>query len=122
MKVFGTAPGFPRSLRRRPLIEFLPPERGHPRALFGGQPITCVRHADQCTQEEIRRLAVEPGDCDQPSEIDQVMNPQALFFAVLAHLFSTLPPITTPSPAAARRVRSPTAPVRNIVRPSSADC
>src|ERR1700722_7195702 len=88
MKVFGTAPGLPRSLRRRPLVEFLPPERGHPRALFGGQPITFVRQAHQCTQQKIGRLAVEPGDRDQPSEIDQVMNPQALFFAVLAHLFS----------------------------------
>ena len=48
-----------------------------------------MRDTDQCSHEKIRGLAIQTGDRDQPAEIDQMMDPQALFFAVFAHLFVT---------------------------------
>ena len=53
--------------------------------LFRAQAVPFMSDTDQGAQQKIRRLAIEPGDRNQPAEISQMMDPQTLFFAVLAH-------------------------------------
>src|SRR5229473_1405016 len=126
MKFAGAPPRPPGTFRRNPLVEFLAPERRHPRALLGRQHRRLVRRADQYSQQEVGRLAVQPRDRNQPAEVDQVMDPKPLLMRVFAHLFLSAsgycpPPITMSAPAAARRGHRPAEPARSSARPNSAD-
>src|SRR6266851_738929 len=126
MKVAGAPPRSPRPFRHDPLVEFLAPERGHPRPFFRSECRRLVGRADQYPQQEVGRLAVQTRDRNQSAEVDQVMDPKPLLMRVFAHLFLSAsgycpPPITTSAPAAARHARRPAEPVRSSARPNSAD-
>src|SRR5260370_37945479 len=126
MKFAGAPPRPPRPFRRNPLVEFLAPERGHPRTFLPRQRRRLVRRADQNSQQEVGRLAVQTRDRNQSAEVDQVMDPKPLLMRVFAHLFLSTsgycpPPITTSAPAAARPAHRPAEPARSSARPNSAD-
>src|SRR5216684_4115728 len=126
MKLAGAPPRPPRPFRRNPLVELLAPERGHPCTFLARQRRRLVGRADQYSQQEVRRLAVQGRDRNQPAEVDQVMDPKPLLMRMFAHLFLSAsgycpPPITTSAPAAARRAHRPAEPVRSSARPNSAD-
>src|SRR6266852_4025472 len=126
MKLAGAPPRPPRPFRRNPIVEFLAPERGDPRTFLGRQRRRLVGRADQYSQQEVRRLAVQTRDRNQPAEVDQVMDPKPLLMRVFAHLFLSAsgycpPPITMSAPAAARRGHRPAEPARSSARPNSAE-
>src|SRR6266849_10860472 len=87
MKFAGAPPRPPRPFRRNSLVEFLSPERGHPRTFFRSECRRLVGRADQYSQQEVGRLAVQTRDRNQPAEVDQVMDPKPLLMRVFAHLF-----------------------------------
>src|SRR6266436_9110674 len=123
MKFAGAPPRPPRPFRRNSLVEFLAPERGHPRTFFRSECRRLVGRADQYTQQEVGRLAVQTRDRNQPAEVDQVMDPKPLLMRVFAHLFLSAsgycpPPITTSAPAAARHARRPAELVRSSAHPN----
>src|SRR5713101_4207162 len=123
MKLAGAPPRPPRPFRRNSLVEFLAPERSDPRALLARQRRRLVGRADQYSQQEVGRLAVQTRDRNQPAEVDQVMDPKPLLMRVFAHLFLSAsgycpPPITTSAPAAARHARRPAELVRSSAHPN----
>src|SRR6266849_5924580 len=126
MKLAGAPPRPPRPFRHNPLVELLAPERRHPRTFFRSECRRLVGRADQYSQQEVGRLAVQTRDRNQPAEVDQVMDPKPLLMRVSAHLFLSAsgycpPPITMSAPAAARRGHRPAEPARSSARPNSAD-
>ena len=60
----------------------------------GVSALALVSHADQRSQQKIGRLAIESGNRYQPAEIDQVMDPKALFLlcSFIHDSFTTSPP------------------------------
>src|SRR5260370_11743516 len=126
MKFAGRTPRIPRACRHNPLVKFLAPERSDPRALLGRQRRRLVRRADQYSQQEVGRLAVQTRDRNQSAEVDQVMDPKPLLMRMFAHLFLSAsayspPPITTSAPAPPPRAHRPAEPGRSSARPNSAD-
>src|SRR6266851_1019606 len=125
MKFAGAPPRPPGPFRHDPLVEFVAPERGDPRPFLGRQRRRLVGRADQYSQQEVGRLAVQARDRNQPAEVDQVMDPKPLLMRVFAHLFLSAsgycpPPITTSTPAAARRAHRPAERARSSARPDRA--